>query len=118
MLNPINHARTRIDMHRNRGSDLTQPDLQPMDRAVVLERDRERPRGHLDAIKFGRRFVDGLLDGSLGFGGEESAGASFIRLNGGPLCHASFMAAMIAVWTFLSCAATAAVSDNRRCRVS
>jgi phosphoglucomutase len=28
-------------------------------------------------------FVDGLLDGSLGFGGEESAGASFGRLNGG-----------------------------------
>jgi len=27
-------------------------------------------------------FVGGLLDGSLGFGGEESAGASFIRLNG------------------------------------
>jgi len=27
-------------------------------------------------------FVDGLLDGSLGFGGEESAGASFIRVDG------------------------------------
>ena len=27
-------------------------------------------------------FVDGLLDGSLGFGGEESAGAAFVRLNG------------------------------------
>jgi phosphoglucomutase len=27
-------------------------------------------------------FVDGLLDGSLGFGGEESAGASFLRQNG------------------------------------
>lgn len=27
-------------------------------------------------------FVDGLLDGSLGFGGEESAGASFLRRNG------------------------------------
>jgi phosphoglucomutase len=27
-------------------------------------------------------FVPGLLDGSLGFGGEESAGASFARLNG------------------------------------
>jgi phosphoglucomutase len=27
-------------------------------------------------------FVDGLLDGSLGFGGEESAGASFVRRNG------------------------------------
>ena len=28
-------------------------------------------------------FVEGLLDGSFGFGGEESAGASFLRLNGG-----------------------------------
>lgn len=27
-------------------------------------------------------FVPGLMDGSLGFGGEESAGASFLRLNG------------------------------------
>jgi phosphoglucomutase len=27
-------------------------------------------------------FVDGLLDGSLGFGGEESAGASFLRQEG------------------------------------
>ena len=44
------------------------------------------------AAKLGRRlfevpvgfkwFVDGLLDGSLGFGGEESAGATFVRLDG------------------------------------
>ena len=44
------------------------------------------------AAKLGRRlvevpvgfkwFVDGLVNGSLGFGGEESAGASFLRLNG------------------------------------
>jgi phosphoglucomutase len=27
-------------------------------------------------------FVDGLLDGSIGFGGEESAGASFLRRDG------------------------------------
>jgi phosphoglucomutase len=27
-------------------------------------------------------FVDGLLDGSMGFGGEESAGASFLRRDG------------------------------------
>lgn len=27
-------------------------------------------------------FVDGLVDGSLGFGGEESAGASFLRFDG------------------------------------
>ncbi len=48
----------------------------------------------LDAVaaKLGRKlhevpvgfkwFVNGLLDGSLGFGGEESAGASFVRLDG------------------------------------
>lgn len=29
-------------------------------------------------------FVDGLLDGSYGFGGEESAGASFLRMDGSP----------------------------------
>ena len=44
------------------------------------------------AAKVGRRlvevpvgfkwFVDGLLDGSVGFGGEESAGASFLRRDG------------------------------------
>jgi phosphoglucomutase len=44
------------------------------------------------ALSLGRRltevpvgfkwFVDGLLDGSLGFGGEESAGASFLRMDG------------------------------------
>src|SRR4029077_17264668 len=27
-------------------------------------------------------FVEGLVDGSLGFGGEESAGASFLRMDG------------------------------------
>jgi phosphoglucomutase len=46
----------------------------------------------LVAAKLGRKlyevpvgfkwFVDGLLDGSLGFGGEESAGASFLRRDG------------------------------------
>ena len=46
----------------------------------------------LVAAKLGRKlyevpvgfkwFVNGLLDGSLGFGGEESAGASFLRLDG------------------------------------
>jgi phosphoglucomutase len=31
-------------------------------------------------------FVDGLLSGEYGFGGEESAGASFLRRDGGPWC--------------------------------
>jgi phosphoglucomutase len=69
---------------------------------------RHRPKWHTDAAvgktvvssqmidrvtaKLGRKlyevpvgfkwFVDGLGDGSLGFGGEESAGASFLRLGG------------------------------------
>jgi phosphoglucomutase len=39
---------------------------------------------HLIEVPVGFKwFVDGLLDGSLGFGGEESAGASFLRLDGG-----------------------------------
>ena len=52
-----------------------------------LERDDRSRHGRL-----GRRlvevpvgfkwFVDGLVDGSLGFGGEESAGASFLRRDG------------------------------------
>jgi phosphoglucomutase len=29
-------------------------------------------------------FVEGLIEGSIGFGGEESAGASFLRRDGGP----------------------------------
>jgi phosphoglucomutase len=50
--------------------------------------------GMIDKVaqKIGRRlvetpvgfkwFVDGLVDGSFGFGGEESAGASFLRMDG------------------------------------
>jgi len=46
--------------------------------AVMLER-------RLVEVPVGFKwFVDGLLDGSLGFGGEESAGASFLRRDGTP----------------------------------
>ncbi|MBM2622678.1 alpha-D-glucose phosphate-specific phosphoglucomutase [Actinoplanes sp. LDG1-06] len=39
----------------------------------------------LDEVPVGFKwFVPGLLDGSIGFGGEESAGGSFLRLDGGP----------------------------------
>jgi phosphoglucomutase len=44
--------------------------------AAELHRDlREVPVGF-------KWFVDGLVDGSMGFGGEESAGASFLRFDG------------------------------------
>jgi phosphoglucomutase len=40
---------------------------------------------HLMEVPVGFKwFVPGLLDGSLGFGGEESAGASFLRKDGSP----------------------------------
>ncbi len=39
-------------------------------------------RRHYDVPVGFKWFVDGLLHGSLGFGGEESAGASFSRLDG------------------------------------
>jgi phosphoglucomutase len=52
------------------------------------EQQRHRPRGGQPArplveVPVGFKwFVSGLLDGSLGFGGEESAGASFLRRDG------------------------------------
>ena len=53
------------------------------------QQQHDRPRGArrsaaaLVEVPVGFKwFVDGLLDGSLGFGGEESAGASFLRRDG------------------------------------
>ncbi len=42
----------------------------------------ELPRRLLEVPVGFKWFVDGLLDGALGFGGEESAGASFLRRDG------------------------------------
>ena len=68
--------------------------------AICLYRERKKIDGqlflgmdtHAFTAKPGRKlyevpvgfkwFVDGLLDGSLGFAGEENAGASFVRLDG------------------------------------
>ncbi len=46
---------------------------------VAAKLGRAAGRGARSGFKW---FVDGLLDGSLGFGGEESAGASFLRRDG------------------------------------
>ena len=54
-------------------------------RLVVDDRPgrRRRSAGALVEVPVGFKwFVPGLLDGSVGFGGEESAGASFLRLDG------------------------------------
>lgn len=49
----------------------------------MIDRVAERLGRRLAEVPVGFKwFVDGLLSGSLGFGGEESAGASFLRLDG------------------------------------
>ncbi len=50
----------------------------------MIDRVAAKLRRRLYEVPVGFKwFVEGLLDGSLGFGGEESAGASFARKNGG-----------------------------------
>ena len=49
----------------------------------MIDRVAARAQRRLVEVPVGfKYFVEGLLDGSLGFGGEESAGASFVRRDG------------------------------------
>ena len=67
----------RPDWRRDAGIGKTVVSSQLIDR-VASKLDRR-----LFEVPVGFKwFVDGLLDGSLGFGGEESAGASFLRKDG------------------------------------
>jgi phosphoglucomutase len=51
--------------------------------STMIDRVAEQLGRRLCEVPVGfKYFVDGLLDGSLGFGGEESAGASFLRKEG------------------------------------
>ena len=51
--------------------------------STMIDRVTRRLGRRLYEVPVGfKYFVDGLLDGSLGFGGEESAGASFLRRDG------------------------------------
>ncbi|HEY2684474.1 MAG TPA: phosphoglucomutase (alpha-D-glucose-1,6-bisphosphate-dependent) [Steroidobacteraceae bacterium] len=53
--------------------------------SAMIDRVTKRLGRRLYEVAVGFKwYVNGLLDGSLGFGGEESAGASFIRHDGGP----------------------------------
>ena len=94
------------DRHAERGADEPQPLPGGRDRLPVRRRARLAGATGIGktlvsstmidfvADALGRRlvevpvgfkwFVEGLLDGSLGFGGEESAGASFLRRDGSP----------------------------------
>lgn len=51
--------------------------------SAIVDRAAQKVGRNLFEVPVGFKwFVDGLLDGSLGFGGEESAGASFLRRDG------------------------------------
>jgi phosphoglucomutase len=51
--------------------------------SAIIDRVTARLKRRLYEVPVGFKwFVNGLLDGSLGFGGEESAGASFLRIDG------------------------------------
>jgi phosphoglucomutase len=51
--------------------------------SLIIDRVTAKLKRKLYEVPVGFKwFVDGLLDSSLGFGGEESAGASFLRLDG------------------------------------
>ncbi len=71
--------RNRPDWRADAGVGKTLVSSSIIDRVAA-----DLPR-RLDEVPVGFKwFVDGLLDGSLGFGGEESAGASFLKRDGGP----------------------------------
>ena len=51
--------------------------------SAIIDRVVEKLGRHLYEVPVGFKwFVDGLIGGTLGFGGEESAGASFLRHDG------------------------------------
>jgi phosphoglucomutase len=86
LMNPNHFLAVAIDyLYRNR-SDW--PAAAAVGKTVVSSSMIDRVVASLDRrlleVPVGFKwFVPGLLDGSIGFGGEESAGASFLRFDGG-----------------------------------
>jgi phosphoglucomutase len=87
LMNPNHYLAVAIDyLFRNRPG--WRPDAgvgKTLVSSSIIDRVAEDSGRRLLEVPVGFKwFVDGLLDGSLGFGGEESAGASFLRKDGGP----------------------------------
>ena len=75
MVNELFSRRTRWPRHAAVGKTLVS--------TAMIDRVARRLGRRLDEVPVGFKwFVDGLLDASLGFGGEESAGASMLRRDG------------------------------------
>ncbi|HUJ24774.1 MAG TPA: phosphoglucomutase (alpha-D-glucose-1,6-bisphosphate-dependent) [Myxococcales bacterium] len=84
LLNPNHYLCVAIDdLFRQRGWPARAAVGKTLVSSALIDRVAARLRRALREVPVGFKwFVDGLLDGSLGFGGEESAGASFLRRDG------------------------------------
>ena len=86
LMNPNHYLATMVDyLFRTRSA--WQPDAAVGKTVVssgIIDRVVRRLGRRLVEVPVGFKwFVNGLIDGSFGFGGEESAGASFLRRDGG-----------------------------------
>jgi phosphoglucomutase len=85
LMQPNHYLAVAIDyLFRNRPQWLSEAAVgKTLVSSTMIDRVAARLGRRLYEVPVGfKYFVDGLLDGSLGFGGEESAGASFLRRDG------------------------------------
>ena len=85
LMNPNHFLAVSIDyLYRNRGGWNADAAVgKTMVSSGIIDRVVESLGRKLIEVPVGFKwFVPGLMDGSVGFGGEESAGASFLRLDG------------------------------------
>jgi phosphoglucomutase len=88
LMNPNHYLAVAIDhLFRNRGWPAPAAVGKTLVSSALIDRVAKRLGRKLVEVPVGFKwFVPGLLDGSLGFGGEESAGASFLRRDGSVWC--------------------------------
>lgn len=85
LMNPNHFLAVAIDyLYRNRSGWNPETGIgKTLVSSSIIDKVAESLGRRLVEVPVGfKYFVPGLLDGSLGFGGEESAGASFLRKNG------------------------------------
>ena len=84
LLNPNHYLAASIDYLFRHRDWAERPGIgKTLVSSALIDRVAERLGRKLVEVPVGFKwFVSGLADGSLGFGGEESAGASFLRRNG------------------------------------
>jgi phosphoglucomutase len=84
LLNPNHYLSVAINyLFTNRGWDERAAVGKTLVSSAMIDRVAKDVHRRLAEVPVGFKwFVSGLIDGSYGFGGEESAGASFLRKNG------------------------------------